>query len=183
MGGWAELLDRIDGCRLCGLCGERQNTVPGEGDPNARLMLIGEGPGAEEDRSGRPFVGASGQLLEVMLREIGLNRRQVYICNVVKCRPPNNRTPQEQEAMACLPYLDTQIDLVKPEFLLLLGGTAGRYLLGPDARIRRDHGQWFEYRGIKAMLTYHPSAMLRDERQKIEAWRDFLALKERLNNF
>ncbi|MEA4897753.1 uracil-DNA glycosylase family protein [Bacillota bacterium Meth-B3] len=178
--GWMELFEEIAACARCPLSAGRTWTVPGEGDPDARLMLVGEGPGAEEDRLGRPFVGASGQLLTALLEEIGLSRRQVYIANIVKCRPPGNRTPAPDEAEQCMPYLRAQFALVKPRALVLLGGTAAKYVLGEDVRIRRDHGRWSERRGLWMMPTYHPSAMLRDVRQKREAYRDFQSIAQKL---
>ena len=180
MGGWMELFERVEACQGCPLCQGRHFAVPGEGDPEAALMLVGEGPGADEDRLGRPFVGASGQLLTGMLEAIGLSREQVYIANVVKCRPPGNRTPTPEEAAACLPYLRRQVALVRPKIIALLGGTAARYTIGPDVRIRRDHGKWTQRAGVWMMPTYHPSALLRDPTQKMDAWRDMQAIRDKL---
>lgn len=180
MEGWMELFEAIQTCRRCGLCQERTHVVPGEGNPNAKLMLIGEGPGAQEDRLGRPFVGASGELLTRYLHEIGLERTEVYIANIVKCRPPGNRTPAEEEAQACLPYLRAQFRLIRPQVLVLLGATAAKYVLGGDVRIRRDHGQWTERKGVWMMPTFHPSALLRDPKQRVDAWRDFQSVQSRL---
>ena len=126
---WSSLLADVGECEKCALCRGRMNTVPGEGNPNADLMFIGEGPGAEEDRQGRPFVGRSGELLTRMIHAIGLERSEVYICNVVKCRPPGNRDPQPEEAEACLPYLRAQVALVRPKVIALLGRVACRYTL------------------------------------------------------
>ena len=175
-----ELFEAIEGCRGCGLCHGRRYAVPGEGDPEAALMLIGEGPGGDEDRVGRPFVGRSGQLLTGMLESIGLSRRQVYIANVVKCRPPGNRTPTPDEAQACLPFLRRQVALVRPKIILLLGSTAARYTIGGDVRIRRDHGTWTHRAGVWMMPTYHPSALLRDPPRKLEAWQDLQILAEKM---
>ncbi len=180
MGAWMELFERVNGCTACGLCKGRTYAVPGEGDPKAALMLIGEGPGAEEDRLGRPFVGASGQLLTGMLEAIGLARGQVYIANVVKCRPPANRTPTPDEAAACLPYLRRQVALIRPKAIVLLGATAARYTLGDQVRIGRDHGQWQKRAGVWMMPTYHPSALLRDPGLKALAWQDFQSLQAKL---
>ena len=175
-----ELFEKVEACQGCQLCQGRHLPVPGEGDPDAALMLIGEGPGADEDRLGRPFVGASGQLLDGMLEAIGLSREQVYIANVVKCRPPGNRTPTAEEAEACLPYLRRQVALVRPKVIALLGGTAARYTIGPEVRIRRDHGKWTQRAGVWMMATYHPSALLRDPTQKMDAWRDMQAIRDKL---
>ena len=175
-----ELFEAIQTCRRCGLCRGRTHAVPGEGNPNAQLMLIGEGPGAQEDRLGRPFVGASGELLTRYLHEIGLERTEVYIANIVKCRPPGNRTPTEEEAQACLPYLRAQFRLVRPRMLVLLGATAAKHVLGGEVRIRRDHGQWTERKGVLMMPTFHPSALLRDPSQRVDAWHDFQSVQARL---
>ncbi len=175
-----ELFEAVNACKRCGLCRGRTHAVPGEGNPNARLMFIGEGPGAQEDRLGRPFVGASGELLTRYLHEIGVERSEVYIANIVKCRPPGNRTPTEEEAQACLPYLRMQFKLIRPRILVLLGGTAAKYTLGGEVRIRRDHGKWVERKGVLMMPTFHPSALLRDPSQRADAWRDFQSLQARL---
>lgn len=167
-------------CQACALRAGASRVVPGEGDPAARLMLIGEGPGQQEDLTGRPFVGAAGQLLERMLGSIGLDRSQVFIANVVKCRPPGNRIPTEDEALACLPYLLAQIDFVSPEVILLLGATATKALAGKGLSITRIRGQWFERDGRLYLPTYHPAALLRDPSKKREAWEDLKAVRDRL---
>lgn len=177
---WMSLFDEVHACTRCPLCERRSNVVPGEGNPFAELMFIGEGPGAEEDRLGRPFVGASGALLTQMIHAIGMERTEVYIANVVKCRPPGNRTPTPEEAAACMPYLRMQFTLVRPKVIVLLGGTAAKYILGPDVRIRRDHGTWVERKGVFFMTTFHPSALLRDPSQKKLAWSDFLKVRDKL---
>lgn len=175
-----ELFEAVNGCTRCGLCRGRTHAVPGEGNPNAKVMFIGEGPGAQEDKFGRPFVGASGELLTRYIHEIGLERSEVYIANIVKCRPPANRTPTDEEAQACLPYLRMQFKLIRPRILVLLGGTAAKYTIGGDVRIRRDHGKWVERKGVWMMPTFHPSALLRDPSQRVDAWSDFLSLQSRL---
>ena len=146
-------------------------------------MLIGEGPGFEEDKSGLAFVGPAGQLLTRMLASIGLSREAVYICNIVKCRPPRNRVPEPGEAAACLPFLRMQVALVRPQVILLLGSTAGRYTLGEDFRVTRDRGRFVRKGNIWFMPTYHPSALLRDEtgEKKREAWYDLQAVRDQLN--
>lgn len=177
---WAQLLDEVYACEKCRLRGGCNNVVPGEGRPDAELMFIGEGPGQEEDAQGRPFVGRSGELLTRMIRAIGMERADVYICNVVKCRPPRNRTPEPDEAEACLNYLRAQVALVRPKVIALLGRTACRYTLGQDISITRAHGQWFEKKGVWFMPTYHPSALLRDPAKKRDAWEDFQKLQAKL---
>lgn len=177
---WQQLLDDIYACGKCRLCGGRQNAVPGEGNPDADLMFIGEGPGHDEDVQGRPFVGRSGELLTRMIAAIGLTREQVYICNIVKCRPPQNRTPEPDEAEACLPYLRAQVALVRPKVIVLLGRTACRYTLNEEISVTRDHGRWYERKGVYFMPTYHPSALLRDPAKKREAWEDFQKIRDRL---
>ena len=177
---WAQLYEELSGCQRCRLCEHRTNVVPGEGNPNARLMFIGEGPGQEEDRQGRPFVGRSGELLTRMIHAIGIERSEVYICNVVKCRPPQNRNPEPDEAEACLNYLRAQVALVRPKVIVLLGKVACRYTLGEEIFITRDHGRWFERKGTWFIPTFHPSALLRDPTKKRDAWDDFQKIHEKL---
>jgi len=177
---WAELMEAIGGCEKCRLCQTRNNVVPGEGDPHARLMFIGEGPGQEEDRQGRPFVGRSGELLTRMIHAIGLERSEVYICNVVKCRPPQNRNPEPDEAAACLDYLRAQVALVRPQVVVLLGKVACQYTIRDQVFITRDHGRWYEQKGVWFMPTFHPSALLRDPAKKRDAWEDFQKVRDKL---
>lgn len=174
---WDSLLCRINGCMQCRLCAMRNNVVPGEGSGSSRIMFVGEGPGRDEDLQGRPFVGAAGQLLDRMLEAIGLTRQEVYICNVVKCRPPNNRTPEESEALACLPYLREQFVLLQPKIIVCLGATAAKYVYDPQVRITRDRGKWLEKKGVWMLPTYHPAALLRDAPKKAESWEDLKALR------
>ena len=177
---WATLWNEIHGCEKCGLCATRTLVVPGEGNPHAKLMFIGEGPGREEDLQGRPFVGPAGQLLDKMIAAIDMRREDVYICNVVKCRPPGNRVPEENEALSCLPYLRAQFVLVQPKVIVCLGATAARYVYDKDVRITRDRGKWRESKGVWIMPTYPPAALLRDPMKKGEAWADFQAVRDRL---
>ena len=176
---WDEIARAVNGCEACRLCKGRHNAVPGEGRRDADIMLIGEGPGEQEDLSGRPFVGPAGQLLDRMLAAVGLERGEVYIANVVKCRPPRNRQPERDEAEACLPYLRAQVALVRPRIIVLLGATAARNAIGPDIRITRDRGRWYEKDGVELLVTYHPSALLRDASLKRAAWEDFKGLRAR----
>ena len=177
---WPELLDEVRACQRCGLCGERTHAVPGEGNAVSPLMFVGEGPGAQEDATGRPFVGAAGQLLDRMLGAIGLVRGQVYIANIVKCRPPGNRAPTPDEAAACLPYLRAQTALIRPQIIVCLGATPARYIIGEDTRVTRDRGKWIQRKGVRLMCTFHPAALLRDESKKRPAWEDFQAIRDAL---
>jgi len=168
-----QIVAEIGDCTRCPLAyGGRRNIVFGDGDPNARLMFVGEGPGADEDAQGLPFVGKSGQLLNNMIGAMGLSREQVYIANIVKCRPPANRAPEPLEANTCTQFLAQQMDVVQPEFVVALGATAATYLLGVRQSLASLRGHWHEVRGAKAIVTYHPAFLLRDPRQKGEAWKD-----------
>ena len=176
-----ELFDRqVEECRLCSLCQHITHKVPGQGDRQAPLMLIGEGPGQTEDEEGLAFVGAAGQLLTKMLEAIQLPRERVYICNIVKCRPPNNRVPTTEEAEACRIHLRMQTWLVRPKVIVLLGSTAAKNILDPEIRITRERGKWTVRKGVWIMPTYHPSALLRDPEKKKEAWEDMKSLRSRL---
>jgi DNA polymerase len=163
----------IGDCTRCPLAyAGRRSIVFADGDPNARLMFVGEGPGADEDAQGLPFVGKSGQLLNNMITAMGLSREQVYIANIVKCRPPANRAPEPVEAETCRPFLAKQIDAVQPEVIVALGATAAMYLLGVKQSLMSLRGRWHSVRGAKTVVTYHPAFLLRDPRQKGEAWKD-----------
>jgi DNA polymerase len=164
--------DDIGPCTRCALSAARHSVVFGDGDPNARLMFVGEGPGADEDAQGLPFVGRAGQLLNNMIVAMGLRRDQVYIANIVKCRPPQNRVPEPQEANTCLPFLVRQIDVIQPEVIVALGSTAATYLLGAKSPLAGLRGRIHNARGAKLIVTYHPAYLLRDPRQKKEAWAD-----------
>ena len=167
------IAEHISTCANCELCQTRNTTVPGEGKGDSPdIMFIGEGPGAEEDAQGRPFVGKAGQLLDKMVEAMGYDRTEVYIANVVKCRPPNNRKPVREEMDLCLPYLRQQIKLINPKIIVGLGGTAMEGLLGKPVGITRMRGVWQEYAGIKLMPTFHPSYLLRDPSKKKDAWTD-----------
>jgi DNA polymerase len=163
----------IGDCTRCPLAyAGRRNIVFADGDPNARLMFVGEGPGADEDAQGLPFVGKSGQLLNNMIGAMGLKREQVYIANIVKCRPPANRAPEPVEANTCTQFLVRQIDIVQPEYIVALGATAAAYLLGVKQSLASLRGSFHSVRGSKVLVTYHPAFLLRDPRQKAEAWKD-----------
>ncbi|MBO8129654.1 MAG: uracil-DNA glycosylase [Peptococcaceae bacterium] len=173
-----DLRREMDGCCRCGLSQGRTNLVFGEGNPHAKLMFIGEGPGADEDRQGRPFVGAAGQLLDKILAAAGISREEVYIGNIVKCRPPGNRVPTREEADQCLPWLYRQIALVSPRIIVLLGSTALKYLIDPQARITAWRGRWIERNGIRIMPTFHPAALLRDPSKKRPVWQDIQQVRD-----
>ena len=167
------LQELIGDCTRCPLAYAGRHTIVfGEGDPNAKLMFVGEGPGADEDESGRPFVGKAGQLLNNMISAMGLAREAVFIANIVKCRPPGNRTPEFAEATTCSQFLLGQIDIVRPQVIVALGSTAATYVLGSKQSLASLRGQWFSCRGAKVAVTYHPAFLLRDPRQKGEAWKD-----------
>ncbi|HEX5236701.1 MAG TPA: uracil-DNA glycosylase [Silvibacterium sp.] len=170
----------IGECTRCPLAFTgRHAIVFSDGDPNARLMFVGEGPGADEDAQGLPFVGRAGQLLNNMINAMGLKRSEVYIANVVKCRPPQNRTPEPEEANTCMQFLWRQIDVVRPEIIVALGATAATYLLGGKASLGSLRGRIHKVRNTKLIVTYHPAYLLRDPRQKGEAWKDLqIAMKE-----
>lgn len=187
-------------CHGCGLRDGCKGVVFGEGDPHARLLLIGEGPGQVEDDTGRPFVGAAGQLLDRILEAVGLRRDEVYIANVVKCRPPGNRIPTPAERAACRPWLDRQIALIAPAVIVCLGASSAQVMLGDDLRITQARGRWFDYdgghddhggsgaagatglnvKGIKVMPTFHPAAILRDPSKRRPVWEDFKRIKAAL---
>lgn len=168
----ADVASLIAVCRKCKLCEARTNTVPGEGLATARLVVVGEGPGRTEDETGRPFVGKAGELLTKILAAIELPREQVFICNVVKCRPPENRLPQYDEIAACVPYLHRQIDLVKPKVILAMGGTAAQTLLNTKQSLGALRNQVHRFRGIPLLVTYHPAALLRNPNWKRPTWDD-----------
>jgi len=176
---WEAIEEEIRGCNRCGLCKMRNSIVLGEGDRNADIMLVGEGPGGDEDRIGRPFVGKAGQLLDKMLAAIDMKRKDLYITNIVKCRPPGNRTPLDEEAQTCLPVLRRQYALIHPKIVVCLGATAAKYLYDPEVRVTRMHGKWVEKCGVWFMPTFHPAALLRDETKKRDAWEDLQSLAEK----
>jgi uracil-DNA glycosylase len=180
---WSELAAKVSGCTRCGLHQSRTQTVFGVGRRDARLFVIGEAPGADEDRQGEPFVGRAGQLLNQMLRAIGLPRSEVYIANILKCRPPGNRDPQPDEAASCTPYLAQQIALVQPRALLAVGRIAAQWLLQTDTPIGRLRGRVVGYgeRNIPLVVTYHPAYLLRSPLDKAKAWTDLCLVRELLS--
>lgn len=177
---WEQLEADANQCRKCKLCQNRTNVVFGTGNKQADLMFIGEGPGADEDKQGIPFVGKAGKLMNMAFETIGLKREEVYIANIVKCRPPGNRNPEDDEATACLNYLRNQVILVKPKIVVLLGSVALKNILGKEYGITASRGKWVEKRGIWYMPTWHPAALLRDENKKIDFIMD---LKEVMSRY
>ena len=178
---WEDLERSISGCKKCKLCTNRTNIVFAEGNKNADIMFIGEGPGADEDMQGLPFVGKAGKLMNTAFEGLQIDREKVYIANIVKCRPPNNRVPEQDESEACLDYLRNQVILVKPRIIVLLGSTALKNTLGSDYKISSARGQWVEKKYILYMPTWHPAALLRDESKKVDFWRDLKKVIEMAN--
>ena len=167
-----ELKQSLNNCEKCKLCKNRTNIVFGVGNPKADIMFIGEGPGGDEDRLGEPFVGKAGQLMNKAFDVVGIKREDVYIANIVKCRPPQNRDPQEDETSACMNYLRNQVMIIKPKIIVLLGRIALQNILGKEYKITVSRGKWVEKKGIMYMPTWHPAALLRDETKKIEFLND-----------
>lgn len=179
---WEDLEKSILECKKCRLCTNRTNIVFGQGNKKARLMFIGEGPGEDEDKQGIPFVGKAGQLMNNAFQALEINREDVYIANIVKCRPPSNRVPEDDEVQTCLNYLRNQVILIKPKIIVLLGSTALKNILGKEYGITAVRGNWMEKNGIKYMPTWHPAALLRDENKKIEFWQDLKEAKKYIDN-
>ncbi len=177
---WEALERECQQCRECSLCQTRKKMAFGAGNRRAEIMLVGEGPGANEDEQGIPFVGKAGQLLDDMLAIIGLDRSKVYIANIVKCRPPGNRDPLNVEQDACIGYLYRQIALLRPKIIVCLGRIAAMRLIDSKFRITKDHGVWFDVDGARLMAMYHPSALLRDESKKPETFDDLKALEREI---
>jgi uracil-DNA glycosylase len=171
----------IGDCTRCRLHEQRKTIVFGEGDPNARLVFVGEGPGADEDASGRPFVGRAGQLLDKIILAIGLKREEVYIANIVKCRPPGNRTPERDEVETCEPFLLRQLAFIRPDVIVALGSPAFQCLLRTRESITRARGEWRDWNGIKVMPTFHPAFLLRSPDKKREVWEDMKKVRDYLN--
>jgi|LSQX01.1.fsa_nt_gb DNA polymerase len=179
--GWKELEDKCTACMKCDLGRTRTNIVIERGSRTASLMLIGEGPGKQEDEQGKPFVGAAGQLLDLLLSGLMFDEDEYYICNVVKCRPPSNRTPTEDEALTCLPWLRNQVALIKPRIMVCMGSTAMKYIIDKDAKITQIRGQWIERKGFWIMPTFHPAALLRDGSKKSLLFEDMKKVRSKLS--
>ncbi len=178
-----EIYAAVASCSRCPLGATRTNPVPGEGNPDARLMFIGEGPGFDEDRLGRPFVGKAGALLDKMISAMQFTRKEVYITNIVKCRPPDNRVPAPEEAQCCIGYLKRQIEIIRPEVIVLLGATAVKYLLNVSNGISKMRGRWLSYENIPVMATFHPAFLLRQESAKRETWNDLQQVMARFGKY
>jgi len=178
---WEALEQMCKKCRECSLCETRTNVVFGVGSHEAEVLFIGEGPGANEDLKGEPFVGKAGMLLDDMLAIIGLRREQVYIANIVKCRPPNNRDPLGVEQDACIGWLRRQTALLRPKIIVCLGRIAAMKIIRDDFKISREHGQWFVKAGVQMMATYHPAALLRDPHRRPESFDDLKILQAKIN--
>lgn len=178
---WDELRTQVAACTQCGLCKQRKQAVFGVGSESGPWLFVGEGPGADEDEQGEPFVGQAGKLLDSMLAAIGARRgRDTYIANVVKCRPPGNRTPTHEEAAACAPYLDRQVELIRPKVIVALGKTAATRLLGTEASLASLRGRVHRYRDIPVIVTYHPAYLLRSLPEKAKAWEDLVFARKTL---
>lgn len=177
---WDELEQVCQSCSRCGLCAGRTNPVFGVGCKEADVMFIGEGPGEQEDLQGVPFVGPAGRLLDDMMSIIDLDRTNSYIANIVKCRPPHNRDPKDEEQDACIDYLRNQVALVKPKIIVCLGRIAAKRIINPDFRITREHGQWSQKNGIWVTAIYHPSALLRDVSKRPETFDDLLHIRDKI---
>jgi uracil-DNA glycosylase family 4 len=175
-----DLKQYIGDCKRCKLCQGRMKLVFGEGSPEAKLVFVGEGPGKDEDMAGRPFVGEAGRLLTRIVAAMGLTREEVYICNVVKCRPPKNRDPEEDEVEACLPFLKEQLNLVRPQVICTLGRVAGQTLLGKEFKITRGRGSWYTFMETPLMPTFHPAYLLRNPSAKRQVWEDIQKVMKRL---
>ncbi len=176
---WESLERECSNCRKCALCERRTNVVFGVGNQNADILFIGEGPGEQEDLQGEPFVGPAGKLLDDMLSIIDLDRKTCYIANIVKCRPPGNRDPKDDEQDACIGYLRAQVALIQPKIIICLGRVAAKRIINPDFRITRDHGFWTYKNGVWMMAIYHPSALLRDLSKRPETFDDLLLLRRK----
>lgn len=177
---WDELKKACLDCHKCELCKTRTNLVFGDGNENAEVLFIGEGPGEQEDLQGKPFVGRSGQLLDKMLLAVGLDRSKIYIANIVKCRPPKNRDPLPEEQELCLNWLRNQVKIMKPKIIVCLGRISGMKIMKPDLKIMKEHGIWVEKGGIYIMSTLHPAALLRNPNNKPAAFNDFLILRDKI---
>ena len=180
---WQALHQECMNCQGCSLANTRTHVVFGDGSESAEILFVGEGPGQSEDEQGIPFVGKAGQLLDDMLTMIGLDRTQVYIANIVKCRPPQNRDPLNTEREACISYLHRQIELLQPKLLICLGRIAAADLIKPDFKITKEHGQWFQRDGMLLTALYHPAALLRDPGKKPETFEDLKLLQQKIRDF
>ena len=180
---WAELQEKCSKCQKCSLCSTRTNVVFGVGAKDASIMFIGEGPGEQEDLKGEPFVGPAGKLLDEMLSIIDIDRSNCYIANIVKCRPPHNRDPFDEEQEACIGYLREQVALIQPKIIVCLGRIAAKRILYPDYKITQEHGTWIQRNGIWMTAIYHPSALLRDMSKRPDTFEDLLEIRRKLQKY
>ena len=180
MGEWEALQERCLSCRACGLCETRTNVVFGVGNPTAEVLFVGEAPGEREDALGEPFVGKAGQLLDDMLAMIGLSRDRIYITNSIKCRPPQNRDPLNTEKDACAPFLQRQLELMRPKIIVCLGRVSAMEMIKPDFKITQEHGRFFEKNGVLMTALYHPAALLRDTDKKPDTFVDLKRLQAKI---
>ncbi len=178
---WTQLNTACNNCQSCELGRTRTNIVVGRGNINAPILLVGEGPGEQEDLQGLPFVGAAGQLLDTLLEALMFKPDDYYIANVVKCRPPGNRAPTDSEAEKCLPFLRNQVALIRPKIIVCLGSTAARYVISRDVKITQVRGQWIERKGYWIMPTFHPAALLRDQSKKVLMFRDIKEVRNKVH--
>lgn len=176
---FAEWRQSVIACRTCHLRAGCRGVVIDRGTPRAHIMFVGEAPGESEDEQGKPFVGRAGKLLDELLGEVGFSEENVYITNVVKCRPPGNRTPTDEEAQTCVPYLRQQFLFIRPLIMVALGAVAARTLIAPDCRITKEHGRWFEKKGVAMMAIYHPAFVLRDPGRRPDVAADLALIRER----
>ena len=176
-----ELQHKCEQCEACALARTRHHVVFGEGKIDAKIMFVGEGPGANEDLSGKPFVGKGGQLLDELLKEAGLTRDDIYITNIIKCRPPQNRDPKNEEKEACINYLKYQMYLIKPKIVVCLGRIAATRIIDSTMKITKSRGQWYTKKGYQLMATFHPAAVLRDETKRADVLSDFIAIRKKLD--
>ena len=183
MGEWEALRDRCLNCRACGLCETRTNVVFGVGNPAAEVLFVGEAPGEQEDLSGTPFVGRAGQLLDKFLYAVDIERKDVYIANILKCRPPKNRDPLPEEEDACIGYLREQVKLIRPKVIVCLGRVSAMRLIKPDFKITQEHGVWFEKGDFLMTAVYHPAALLRDPRKKEAMLEDMKQIRAKLDEY
>ena len=182
MDSWERLKNECQGCELCSLSKTRQHLVFGDGNEKAEIMFIGEGPGEQEDIQGGPFVGPAGKLFDQMMEMIDLDRKKIYIANIVKCRPPRNRDPLNIEQAACRRWLERQIELIDPKIIVCLGRISAQALIKEDFRITKEHGIWFQYKGRPIMATYHPSALLRDVTKRPDAFMDLREIRQKIRS-
>ncbi len=176
---WSELEKAVNECKKCELYKMRNNIVMGDGDKKADLLIISEAPGKQEDLTGKPFVGKSGLLLDKILASVDLKRDEIYLANIVKCRPPNNRNPKESERQLCLPYLRNQFALIKPKIIVCLGRVSAQTIIEPSFKITKQRGIWYERKNCLIIATYHPAALLRDSTKKRDVWEDFKNIKSK----